>query len=79
MNLDSASVGLFIKEFAAYGFWGLFAFVFIIWGMPHVAPIVTAIGAIFNERQKSNLSHERSMKKLNNKKSQDLVGKGKVK
>jgi len=77
--LDSEAIGLFINEFAAYGFWGLLAFVFLIWGLKHVAPIITAIGAIYNERHKANLSHERSMAKLMNKKNQDSVGKVKDK
>jgi len=79
LQLDSEAISLFINEFAAYGFWGLLAFVFLIWGLPHMAPIITAIGTIFNERHKANLSHERSMAKLVNKKNQDSVGKVKGK
>lgn len=75
MKLDAESLGIFINEFASYGFWGIFAFVFLIWGLPHVAPIISATGAIFNERHKTNLTHKRSMAKIENKKSQQRLGK----
>jgi hypothetical protein len=58
-----------------YGFWGIFAIVFLIWGMPHVAPVIKALGETINERHKANLSHQRSMKKLSNKFNSDSDGK----
>lgn len=79
LELDGTAIGIFVKEFAAYGFWGLFAFVFVIWGLPHLAPIFTSIGNTLNERHKANLSHQRRMQKLTNKRDQDMIGKGKRK
>lgn len=77
--MDFEAIVLFVKEFGAYGLWGLTVPAFLIWGMPHVAPIIAAIGAIYNTRHKTNLAHERGMKKLQNKVEQDLLGKPKGK
>lgn len=63
----------FVDAFSKYGFWGLLALVFVIYGMKHVAPIIAAIGTIFNDRQKAKLAHIRSMKKIDNKKSPNIT------
>jgi hypothetical protein len=75
LQLNSESVDLFVKEFGAYGLWGLALLLFLIFGMPQMAPIITAVGTVYNDRHKANLSHQRSMAKLKNKRDQDLVGK----
>lgn len=79
MKLDSESIGAFVNFFESYGFWGILVFVLIIWGLPQVAPIISAFGAVWNERRKIELSHNRSMIKLKNKSDQDLIGKEKGK
>lgn len=76
MQIDADAILLFVKEFKVYGMWGLVALAFVIWGMRHVAPIITAIGTVWNERHRANLAHKRSMIKLQNKKSQNKGGKG---
>lgn len=77
MNVDSGVIQQLINAFEKYGFWSLLALVFFIFGMKHVAPIIVAIGTIFNDRHKSVLSHQRSMKKIDNKKLSDVTGKEK--
>lgn len=77
MKIDSAVIQPLISAFEKYGFWGLFALVFIIFGMKHVAPIIAAIGTIYNDKNKTTLSHKRSMKKIDNKKLSDVTGKEK--
>ncbi|CUX40268.1 hypothetical protein AGR7C_Lc100009 [Agrobacterium deltaense Zutra 3/1] len=54
---------------AQLGEWGPLAAAFIIFcvfGLPNIAPIITALGNIYNERHKTNLSHKRSMSKIEN-------------
>lgn len=76
MQIDAEVIKVFVKEFGVYGLWGLCLLVFAIWGMPHIAPIITAIGTILNDRHRANLAHKRSMSKLQNKKNQNKRGKG---
>ncbi|TPP07028.1 hypothetical protein [Rhizobium glycinendophyticum] len=55
--------------FSHLGGWTPLAIAFIIfcvYGMPQIPAIVVAIGKIVNERHKTNLSHKRSMLKIEN-------------
>lgn len=49
--------------------------IFCIFGMKHVPPTITAIGKIYNERHKTNLSHKRSMAKIENQMNSGKSGK----
>jgi len=75
LQIDTDAIELFVRQSGAYGFWGLLAFVFIIWGLPHIPPIGTAVGTFLNDRHRTNLAHKRSMLKLQNKKNQNKDGK----
>lgn len=57
----------FVNVLKGYGLWPILALAFLVFGVKHIAPILTAIGSFLNERHKANLLHERSMAKLRNK------------
>ncbi|MER9574914.1 hypothetical protein NKI78_04575 [Mesorhizobium sp. M0400] len=75
MDLSKESLDLIVQQLISWGPWGAALLVFMIFGMPHVAPIIAAIGTIFNERHKTNLSHKRSMGKIENQVSGPKAGK----
>jgi hypothetical protein len=75
VNLSDENIARLFDELFKWGPWGVFVLVFMIWGLPHVPPIISAIGAIFNERHKTNLSHRRSMMKIENQHGKDPSGK----
>lgn len=66
MNLSDETWAAIINELINWGPFGIAFLIFMIFGMPHVAPIISALGTIYNERQKTKLSHERSMTKIEN-------------
>lgn len=75
MNVSEESSDQIIAAVLQWGPWGAFVLVFMIFGMPHIAGIITAIGTIFNERHKTNLSHKRSMSKIENQIRDSGIGK----
>ena len=76
MEVDQELVLKLVGEFSDYGFWGMFALVFMIFGFKHVSAIISSFGAWHNERLKANLSHKRAMIKLENKESESSDRKG---
>lgn len=53
-----------------YGPWFLLAGLFIVFGLQHVAPIIRAIGDVWNQRRKNEQLHTRNMRKLDNQREQ---------
>lgn len=68
-----------VQLFRQWGFWALAIVVFMWRGMPYIAPIISAIGQIFNERHKTNLLHKRSMSKIENQNARPRTGKNQEK
>lgn len=64
MGISDANLARIFAELLKWGPWGAAFLIFMIWGMPHVAAIISATGTIFNERHRTNLSHKRSMTKI---------------
>ena len=63
-------IGEILDIMRPWGFWGLFATVFVIFSMKHVAPIINAFGNFLNNRKRNDQKHEQAMKKIVNQRDQ---------
>lgn len=73
MKINADTLNAILPFASEYGFFGFAFIIFCIFGMRHVPPIITAIGKIINERHKTNLSHKRSMAKIENQMRSDTT------
>lgn len=63
---NTTDIEPFLEAIQPWGVWGVFCFVFIVFGLKHVAPIIAAFGKIYNDRRNASLTHDRAMKKIDN-------------
>ena len=65
-EVNNDTLNILLESLGPWAPWAAAFIIFCIWGMPHVVPIINAIGKIVNDRHKTNLLHQRSMQKLRN-------------